>query len=432
MKKRYDQVDFNTIESKWLSETNEIGVYVHSPFCPSICNFCIYAGNLIKDKNVYSDYYDNYLPKVIDQYRNVLEVKNNQIKNWFFGGGTPSMMSAKTAKELFDRLPNFKESKAPKTFEIHPAYWSLELLDVLEEYGFDNAIVCLQTFDRKTLIKQKRVPETKERIFELTNELKKRKMHVFVDVIAHLNLNEKDDSILQEDLKLIFEFMQPEEISIQTVYQNKTLTPETLLKVFEFNEIQSGKYLIQNFNSNGISEFKKFNDCNLNHLIFSNMTLKCFRIINSNFKNYEKYLNFIDNMDPQHVHSSKANTLAIGSYKNKYTQTHSNIGNFNYIECNNDNITPIYKFVKSSFFDEMRDLIDFLEQYGEPLGNFELLVRNTFVHEKEIPLMLSFDYSNHPKGYQIQQDIDKLKLELHSKVYKQSKSSVSKINFMKE
>ena len=109
--KRYDEIDFPTIEKLWENSINPIGVYIHSPFCPSICEYCIYAGTLLKNKEEYDKYYDSYLPKIINLYKPILEKKKDSIVSWFFGGGTPSMMEPKTLEKLLKSLPNFKESK---------------------------------------------------------------------------------------------------------------------------------------------------------------------------------------------------------------------------------------------------------------------------------------------------------------------------------
>lgn len=412
MHKRYDPVEFEYIKNKWASSTNPISVYVHSPFCPSICKYCIYAGVLLKDELTYSEYYNNYLPNIIDLYRPILEEKNNLIGNWFFGGGTPSMMKPETLKNILNLLPGFKESKGVKTFEIHPAYWTPELLDVLEEYHFDNAILCLQSFDRKTLIKQKRVPETQERIFELTKEIRKRNMNILVDIIAHMNQDHTDIGILENDLKLTFENICPDEISVQAIYQNKELRPMTLDAVLKNPYIQNGDYLIENFD--GKHQYINIKEC-LTETIFDRIkNLKCLRLVNKNLKDKERYMSFVHHMDPQYLHTMSLDTLALGSYRNPYTQTHSNVSHFNYIECNNDNTEPTFKFIKSSFFDEVREVINFLEQYGEPPADFELLFKNRYFEEKEKPLLLDYKFAGHYPNTAglIQKGIDSLTNEI--------------------
>ena len=57
---RYDKIDPTIITQKWLDHDEKFGVYIHSPFCASICKFCIYAGVSVgKYKNEYNDYYEN-------------------------------------------------------------------------------------------------------------------------------------------------------------------------------------------------------------------------------------------------------------------------------------------------------------------------------------------------------------------------------------
>jgi hypothetical protein len=383
--KRYDALDFFLIENKWGTSVNPISVYVHSPFCPSICKFCIYAGNLLKDPATYSAYYENYLPKIVAKYKNTLEAKQPQIKSWFFGGGTPSLMSAETMRNVFGMLPGFKESSAVKTFEIHPAYWSIEQLDILAEYNFDNAVICLQTFDRPTLIKQKRVPAEFDNVVALAKGLKDRDINVFVDVIAFLNREDSDAQILENDLALIYTNLQPDEISVQTIYQNKEFTDKTILAVLESQFVKSNEYRIQHMDKKFLLPSKT----DFYSLYRDNMHAKCFRLYKGDVEKIKRMNYFTNFMDPQYVRCNpNFDTLSLGSYKNPSTQTHSNIGGFNYFEINDDNTEPSFKYVRSSFFDEARAVLDTLEQLGEPEWGFELNLINDFHYKNENPIVL--------------------------------------------
>jgi hypothetical protein len=394
---RYDEIDFSLIVNKFNKSTNKIGVYIHSPFCPSICKFCIYAGNIIKNKNQYTDYYDKYLPKVIELYRPILENKKDLISNWFFGGGTPSMMSAETLENVINLLPNFKDSTAFKTFEIHPAYWNTDLLDVLEKYKFDNATICLQTFDRTTLISQKRVPADFESVINLSNELKKRNINVFVDIIAFLNRKDSDVDILKNDLELVYNHIYPEEISIQTVYQNKEWTPLCISEVLTSKFISDNQYKIENDNI-----YKDIQQIDLSILESVNTNNnKCFRLIKKelDIKFQNNLINLTNFMDPQYKTDINLDTIALGSYKNKTTQSHSNISNFNYIEHNSDNITPIFKFIKNTFIEEIRNVLNIMEELGDPSGYFEIKFDNTFAYVNENPVIINFNYSGDDVEY---------------------------------
>ena len=388
--KRYSEISFSTIEEKWNSSTNPIGVYIHSPFCPSICKFCIYAGTIQKHNSEYTEYFEQYLPEAIELYSHILSKKYNLIKNWFFGGGTPSLMLPNTLRDILNSLPKFKTSKGFKTFEIHPAYWTTGLLDVLQEFNFDVAVICLQTYDRKTLISQNRVPAKSDDITNLAIELRARNIKVFIDVIAFLNQEDDDENILKNDLEIIYNSITPDEISIQTVYQNKNYTKQTIDCVLNSQFVSSNDYKIQ-FGS----EFLSMDKINYLELCESNWTRKCFRLVK--YSSSKSFIGKINNlfmfMDPQHQsRTNKHDTLAIGSYKNKSTQSHSNISSFNYIETNVDNIAPKFYFVKNSFFDEIQIILDIMKELGEPEGGFELKLTNEFYCINESPIILKHQF----------------------------------------
>lgn len=387
--KKYDLLDFDLIRKKWENSVNPIGVYVHSPFCPSICTYCVYAGVLKNNPKDYTDYYGNYLPKIVDLYRPILESKKENIVSWFFGGGTPSMMEADTLRKLLTDIPNFKESKGIKTFEIHPAYWTTELLDVLREFNFDTCIVCLQTFDRKTLIRQKRVPATVEKIVWLCDELRKRKFNVFVDIISFLNDEDEDEEILINDLKLTYELIKPDEVSIQTSYKvKKNHTHKTVRNTMKSDFIVSGEYLVET--ENGFTSTK---DLTIEELIRKNEHLKGLRLSKSGVDQIDSLMVFKAYMDPQYLYQPQIDTLAMGSYRNPYTQTQSNVSDFNYIECNYDNVEPEFKCVKSSFYDDVREILDILEKFGEPPKNATFMVSNDYVNteNEQLPTLLRFN-----------------------------------------
>ncbi len=147
----------------WKSTRQPTGVYIHSPFCKEQCTYCNFKGTLFNKDN-FRRYYDDYLPKMIDFYGDVLT--SPHINGYFFGGGTPTLMSPQEMRNLFDIIPNFK-SQRNKLMEMHVCDWSKEQLDTLREYNFNIVIVCVQTFDRDALKKYKRrVPKDIEGVCE--------------------------------------------------------------------------------------------------------------------------------------------------------------------------------------------------------------------------------------------------------------------------
>src|SRR6478752_3018871 len=71
-----------------------LGLYLHIPFCRKRCKFCYFR--VYTDKN--ADEVETYLSALsreIDLYADRRGLKNRQFRFVYFGGGTPSFLSAK-------------------------------------------------------------------------------------------------------------------------------------------------------------------------------------------------------------------------------------------------------------------------------------------------------------------------------------------------
>ncbi|MDD3263539.1 MAG: radical SAM protein [Candidatus Nanoarchaeia archaeon] len=369
----YREISFEEIEEKWENVNKPINVYIHSPFCKSICKFCYYKGTLFNQQE-YERYYDKYLPKLIEMYKDILEKK--EIKTWFFGGGTPSLLDTQRLEKLFSSLPNFKQ-RGEKTFELHPAFWSMEQLDILKKYNFDNVIIGIQTFDQETLKNQNRIPATFEEIKKITEELKKRNIRVSYDIIGFLNDKEDDRKILRSDLELAYE-LNPDEITVQTHYDYKEKYDEFLIQdVLTSSLYLSGEYLslseILKIKSEG--QINKFDSNFLKEEFKSLKTMRFFKEeLSKKMQNFEIF-KFIKGMDEVLTSENDLLSMAghvdpvlgIGSYKNKLKNTFSNLNsNEHYVEINYDNNPKFYMVLEHDFFREMQKLLEIIKKVGPP------------------------------------------------------------------
>lgn len=388
--KRYQLLPTNTVKEKWLQSTNPVGVYIHCPFCKTICKFCVYRG-IVNTDNEYYDYYDNYIPKVIDFYRPIIEQKQDLIYSWFFGGGTPSMIDPKRLDILLGSLPGFKESKAEKTIELHPGVYDIGQLDVLKKYNFNNIILCLQTFDEETLNKQNRVPASLETIKYLVKEIRERGFKIGVDIISHMNKEKSDYEILVDDLEKTYTYINPDEISIQTLYQRKNLYKDkTIDALLESRLFKEGNYLFESLHDMSVEDgLRKLHERN-----------KCVRGFNKNLdklKGRDHYLskkdpfNFTFFMDPGWWDglNTKRDVLAIGSYKNPMTQTHSNVGQFNYIESNNGENILRFKYVIDDYNDEISNILEILKKAGPLPKEIDVTFNTSLNMKSEIPFFIN-------------------------------------------
>jgi|GEM_PF-5420641 len=223
----------------WENSSNkELGVYIDNPFCKSLCRFCCYQG-ILYDKEKYKKYYEEYLPRMIDFYREILEKK--KIVSWFFGGGTPSLVKSSDLDRLLNYLPGFR---GEKTFEVHPAFWDKKQLDILKKHGFDNIIIGVQSFDRDILRRANRVPASMAKIYELVQETKKRKMNVCIDLIAFINKDKNEHEAFRADIKKAMT-LNPEEVTLQLNFDeniNFDFHRKFLMEAYQGSFYHSPKY----------------------------------------------------------------------------------------------------------------------------------------------------------------------------------------------
>jgi oxygen-independent coproporphyrinogen-3 oxidase len=132
------------------SNTSEgISLYIHLPFCESLCTFCACNKRITKQHSVEVPYIDMVL-KEWSMYCEVLEDKPN-IKEIHLGGGTPTFFSSENLKKLIHGI--FETANKAENFEFsfegHPNFTTTEQLQVLFDLGFTRNSFGIQDYDPK-------------------------------------------------------------------------------------------------------------------------------------------------------------------------------------------------------------------------------------------------------------------------------------------
>ena len=325
------EISKEEILTAWSNTKLKTGVYIHSPFCKEQCTYCTFKGTMF-EKNAFHRYYSEYLPNQIKFYEPVLS--SDLIRNYFWGGGTPTLMSAKIMRNIFDLIPNFKECPR-KLMEFHMADWTKEQLNVVSEYNFNTVVACVQSFDREVVKQQKRrAPKNDDVIYNFLDHANTLGLFTMSDIIFF------DTGDVNRDLDRLSTDMQKlanhdiSEISVQTI----------------FDEV--GKYDVQV--TNRVNEFLHLNT--QYHKGFeredsdSDFADATGRKARKEDKIYKKEIDW-DEMSQQDIHldglmtnpemllASNYNVLGIGSYKNhKYTFSRIE-DKLEYVE-DGDTITP--------------------------------------------------------------------------------------------
>ena len=126
-------------------DCKNLGLYVHIPFCKSLCNFCPYC------KEVYSkEKADRYLDALLEEIRLVgsQSTGKKQVTSLYFGGGTPALV-ADRLKEIIDCLKDYFIITEGIGAELHPDNVTEPVLRTLKDAGVTKLSIGIQSFQSK-------------------------------------------------------------------------------------------------------------------------------------------------------------------------------------------------------------------------------------------------------------------------------------------
>jgi oxygen-independent coproporphyrinogen-3 oxidase len=148
------------------SEGTPLSLYMHLPFCESLCLFCACNVSIQKDKSVTIP----YLAALKHEIEHVSQrvSKKRPVIQFHWGGGTPTYLSPAQMEDLFGYARE-RFSFAPDAeigIEVDPRVTNRAHLEALRRLGFNRLSMGIQDF-------QPKVQETIHRVqpYELTRDL---------------------------------------------------------------------------------------------------------------------------------------------------------------------------------------------------------------------------------------------------------------------
>lgn len=128
-----------------FADCENLGLYVHIPFCERICNFCPYC------KEIYSkEKCDKYIDALLQEIHMVGSQNKGkkQVTSLYFGGGTPAL-AADRLKEIIDTLQEYFIITEGIGLELHPRNVNVEMLRNLRAAGVTKISIGIQSFQQK-------------------------------------------------------------------------------------------------------------------------------------------------------------------------------------------------------------------------------------------------------------------------------------------
>ena len=123
-----------------------MSIYIHIPFCSSICTYCDFC-KVLKNNQWINKYLTSLEKEIKQNYH------GEYVKTLYIGGGTPSSLSLEDLTRLFSILKIFNiDEDTEITFESNSEDLTLDKINFLKQH-INRLSIGVQTFNKKTLNK---------------------------------------------------------------------------------------------------------------------------------------------------------------------------------------------------------------------------------------------------------------------------------------
>ena len=153
--------------------TLPLSLYVHIPFCESLCYYCA-CNKIITKHHDRAAPYLRYLSREVDLHTAILGL-GQSVTQLHLGGGSPTFLTDDELRELMDMLRrNFTlEAGGEYSIEVDPRTIDASRLDTLAELGFNRLSFGIQDFDPEVQKSVHRV-QPAEQVFALAAAARER------------------------------------------------------------------------------------------------------------------------------------------------------------------------------------------------------------------------------------------------------------------
>lgn len=199
-------------------------VYIHIPFCHSICTYCDFC-KLYYDKKLVKSYLEALDKEIRESYT------GEPVRTIYIGGGTPSGLDVEELTLLFKILEIFNKSKLEEyTIECNVENTTKEKLFLFKQNGINRLSIGVQTFSNE-LLKVLGRNHTDKMIKDVIEYSKEAGIaNINVDLIYGINGQTIDD--LKYDIGMFLELDIPH-VSLYSLI----IEPHTKLYINSFEEI---------------------------------------------------------------------------------------------------------------------------------------------------------------------------------------------------
>ena len=232
------------------------GIYIHIPFCKQACHYCdFHFSTSLKHK----DELLQCIHEELQLQRPYLE--NQTVETIYFGGGTPSLLSASELNKIIDTVhQNFEVlNQAEITLEANPDDLGIEKLKELRNTAINRLSIGVQSFFDEDLKWMNRAHQAQEAETAVKRAQDFGLENITIDLIYGYPLlsDEKWNNNIQKTIDLAIPHISSYSLTVE---------PQTALDSFikkgqqkPLDEMQSAtqfKFLIQELTQNGFEHYE--------------------------------------------------------------------------------------------------------------------------------------------------------------------------------
>ena len=274
-----------------------MSIYIHIPFCNSICTYCDFC-KIFYNKKYINDYLNNLEQEIKVRY------KSEIVNTIFIGGGTPSSLDDEELIRLMNIIEIFKlNDNYEFTVECNIESITENKLKIMKKYGVNRISIGVESFDN-SIIKLLGRNHTKKDVYNKMEIVKRYFSNINIDLIyaAYDDIN-----ILKSDIDCFLKLDIPHISTYSLIIEDNTMLKINGMKnIDEDIDYEMYKYIEDTLEKNDyihyeISNYAKNGYQSKHNLVYWNneeyygFGLSSTSYINNeritNTKNLRKYLN---------------------------------------------------------------------------------------------------------------------------------------------
>ncbi len=220
--RRKSELCYNTAltQENALKGFNEksYSLYISIPFCPSRCSYCSFISNTTKGNDKLIQLYVENLRREISYTAKVMESLDLTLDTVYFGGGTPTSITALQLESLMAEVANSFDLTKVREYTVEagrPDTITAEKLAVIKAFGANRISINPQTLNNEVLEKIGRLHSVNqvEEAFNLARNLGF--SNINMDLIAGLPFDTVESFSNTMD-KIVS--LSPENVTLHTLY----------------------------------------------------------------------------------------------------------------------------------------------------------------------------------------------------------------------